>query len=112
MIRAIETKGKTLISIENVQRIDKQNINELTERLEGYVKKNHQLYLNLNKVFFIDAEGFLRLLELQKKAKKADCSIKLFQISDALSELFNLMELYDKFEWANPEHVDPAFCNF
>ena len=113
MIRAIESKGKTLISIVDVQRIDKNNILELSNSLEGHIKKNHELFLNLNKVFFIDAEGFLSLLDIQKKAKKVSCTIKLFQISDALSELFNLMELYDKFEWASPEHLeDPAFCNF
>jgi len=111
MIKVIESEGKTLISIADIERLDKSNVKEFGKLFKGHIKKNSQIIINLNKVFFIDTEGFKMLLSIKKEIEKIGGRLRLLQLTGALSELFNLMGLFDKFEWASAENLsDPAFA--
>ena len=111
MIKVIESTGRTLISINGIERIDESNGMELGRLIERQIKENHEIILNLNKVFYIDTEGFKILLSLKKKAELIEGKIRLMQLSGVLSDLFSLMGLCDKFDWATSDHLnDPAFA--
>ena len=111
MIKVIETEVRTLISITDIERIDKSNAKEFGELFKSHIKKNAEIIINLNRVFFIDTSGFNMLLSTKKELKKVDGRLSLINLSGALSDLFNLMGLKDKFEWTSAECLtDPAFA--
>ena len=112
MIRVIETDLRTLISIAEIERIDKSNVSEFGKMIKGHIKENAEIIINFNKVFYIDTEGFKMLLSIKRGLEKHGGRLKLMQLSGNLSDLFKLMGLSEKFEWVSSEQLtDPAFAS-
>ena len=105
MIKVLKTDGKTVVSVNGSGRIDLKNGEELYKTVLQYMEKDHTIVLNLKKVIFIDTNGFNKLESLKLEADKTGCKIELSHMSEALSELFNLMELNDLFVWTESNNL-------
>ncbi len=111
MLKITTHNKKVLISFNDLERIDVSNAKEISGKIESCIKAGTDILINLNKVFYIDTEGFKALTILKEKTEIIGGRMRLIQLSAALTDLFNLMGLCDKFEWASAEHLsDPAFA--
>jgi anti-sigma B factor antagonist len=74
----------------------------LTE-INGYYSQFNHFELNLSAVEEIDSSGIQILLSLVKNAKKDGKQVVLSEISDAVIEIMDLLDIRSHFDWIKPE---------
>ncbi|MFT6975430.1 MAG: anti-anti-sigma factor [Bermanella sp.] len=74
----------------------------LTE-INGYYPQFNHFELNLSAVEEIDSSGIQILLSLVKNAKKDGKQVVLSEISDAVIEIMDLLDIRSHFDWIKPE---------
>ena len=95
VLRTQETEGVLVVQFQESKLLDEVKIQEIgTELLEAAsAATNKRLLLNFNGVEFMSSAMIGKLVLLNKKCKADGITLKLSNISDSVSEVFEIMKL-------------------
>jgi anti-anti-sigma factor len=89
MITSKIHNNKNILAFDNITRLNFLNIDEIADFLEKKITdSDHDLYLNLGGIEFIDSCAFEKLLAIHRAGISVKKMFKLFNVSADLRELF------------------------
>jgi anti-sigma B factor antagonist len=92
-----EYKGKKIIALSGD--IDMYSSPELREKLMGLIKKKiHALFVDFNKVSYIDSSGIATFVEGLKGMKSYGGRLRFFGVPVRIMDIFNFSKLDKVFE--------------
>ena len=91
---------ETVVSFRGVNRLCNGIGGDLVQKVTESLKSHNMLmYLDLRDIHFIDSSGFDSLVQIKGEVAKTNSELKLCNISEEVLELFEMMNLDDKFSF-------------
>ena len=101
MLKIEKIGQEYFVSFNGITKLNIKNANNLKKELLNYLTKaNNIVVLDLADVNFIDSSAFQVLIALLKTAELHQSTLDVINVSDDLSELFDLLNLSDVFQIA------------
>jgi len=89
----VESVGVVTVVQLSFESLNSGNVREFKSKIEGYLKPDTKMVLDMGKLRFVDSSGIGAILSFTKALAAVKGSLKLCSVSDPVQNLFQLIHM-------------------